>query len=482
MKHHLIPAIIMAFPLVPSIAQAQDYVERTFSAVNDDGVTIYYHCYDYDDPFIPRVCSVTNNGSACYSGHISIPPYAMGYEVTYIGRRAFESCTELLSVEIPNTVTGIGEEAFAYCHNLASVTLQENLVAIDDYAFSECDLTSITISKSVSMIGSNPFSGCPLTSIEVKAENAFYNSDNKCNAIIETRTNKLVTGCKNTIIPETVTSIGDRAFYNSTFKSINIPNSVRSIGSEAFAKCGFKTITIPENVTAIKSGAFSECWNLEEVKMGDYVSEIEKYAFGDDGNLKSITIPASVRYIGESAFFDCLRLESVYTKITNVFPIDIFVFRDGTPYGINDATLYVPYGLVETYKNTIGWDRFSKYKEMKPDEPIQQITPFNFSCNKKGSVSINGTQEITGSIDMANIIENSDNTFTFTPKPNCRLDQVILNGLDITSNVEGNTLTCTIPANSQMIVTFTSEQGDMNNDGTLDISDVVSIVNKILGN
>ena len=115
-------------------------------------------------------------------------------------------------------------------------------------------------------------------------------------------------------------------------------------------------------------------------------------------------------------------------------------------------------------------------------EPVQQIKPFNFSCDKKGSVTINGTQNITGKIDMADINEGADNTFTFAPKPGCKLDQVILNGLDITANVENNTLTCTIPANSQMIVTFTSEQGDMNNDGTLDISDVVAIVNKILGN
>ncbi len=104
------------------------------------------------------------------------------------------------------------------------------------------------------------------------------------------------------------------------------------------------------------------------------------------------------------------------------------------------------------------------------------------SCDKKGSVSINSLPTITNKISAASINEGTDNTFTFTPKSGCKLDQVILNGLDITVNVENNILTCTIPANSQMIVTFTSETGDMNTDGTLAISDVVSIVNKILGN
>jgi hypothetical protein len=177
-----------------------------------------------------------------------------------------------------------------------------------------------------------------------------------------------------------------------------------------------------------------------------------------------------VTSIDNSAFADCTNLSTVYSEITNFFDIDKSVFQ-----GSENTTLYVPKGMANIYRASTGWSVFKNIEEI-PSISMQ------LSCNTKGSVSINDTQSISSKITSVSILENTGNTFTFTPKPGCRLDQVILNGLDITANVEGNTLTCTIPANSQMIVTFTTEQGDINNDGRIDISDVVAIVNKILGN
>ena len=107
-------------------------------------------------------------------------------------------------------------------------------------AFRGCEaLTSINIPESVTEIGYCAFDGCyALTSIIVAEGNKVYDSRGNCNAIIETKTNRLIQGCTNTVIPESVTEIGDHAFYAcETMTSINIPNSVTKIGKSAFWWC-----------------------------------------------------------------------------------------------------------------------------------------------------------------------------------------------------------------------------------------------------
>ncbi len=139
--------------------------------------------------------------------------------------------------------------------------------------------------------------------------------------------------------------------------------------------------------------------------------------------------------------------------------------------------LYVPYGKKLTYTQTPGWNVFKDIKEM---DPAIMTTSLLLSCNSKGSITINGTTVFTNKIGSVDILEDAENTLVFTPKENCKLEQVCFNGFDITTSVENNTLKAVIPAKSQIVVMF-SKQGDMNNDGRLDISDVVSLVNLILG-
>ena len=154
----------------------------------------------------------------------------------------------------------------AGCKN---TTIPNSVKSIGNYAFRSCNgLTSITIPNSVTFIGDFAFCGCwDLTSIVVEEGNIRYDSRHNCNAIIETLSNKLIVGCKNTTIPNSVKSIGNYAFaYCSDLISVAIPNSVTSIGSSAFEGCdGLTSITIPNSVIRIGDRVFLYCDNLKEI-------------------------------------------------------------------------------------------------------------------------------------------------------------------------------------------------------------------------
>ena len=223
--------------------------------------------------------------------------YSIKENTQLIAGGAFEDCYHLTSITIPNSVTSIGENAFWRCYGLTSVTIPNSVTSIGNYAFYDCDaltsitipnsvttigegafyncssLTSITIPNSVTNIGEQAFYGCSdLTSIVVNSGNTKYDSRNDCNAIIETATNTLIVGCDNTTIPNSVTNIGEGAFYNhhgnyNKFPNcLIIPNSVINIGKLAFAHYdNLHIIMIGSNITSIEDSAFYDCNSVLEV-------------------------------------------------------------------------------------------------------------------------------------------------------------------------------------------------------------------------
>ena len=306
-----------------------------------------------------------------YAGDITIPATTTHnghqYNVTSIGDHAFYKCSSLTSVTIPNSVTSIGYSAFEDCSGLTSIEIPNSVTSIEHATFFYCNsLTSVTIGNSVTSIGNQAFDGCSaLTSIVVESGNSVYDSRNDCNAIIEATTNTLIMGCKNTIIPNSVTRIGEYAFHScSGLTSIEIPNSVIDIGATAFNGCsGLTSIivstnnmhycsvdgvlfnkeqtniihyprgyhiaeyVIPNSVTSIGSWAFSSCTDLTSVTIPNSVTSIGDWAFADCSGLTSIEIPNSVTSIGNCAFADCSGLTSV-TIPNSVTSIGYSAFED----------------------------------------------------------------------------------------------------------------------------------------------------------
>ncbi|MBO7594785.1 MAG: leucine-rich repeat domain-containing protein [Salinivirgaceae bacterium] len=317
------------------------------------------------------------------------------YSVTSIGAMAFERCSGLTTITIPESVTSIGYDAFYNCNGLTSIIIPNSVTSIGSDAFWYCiGLTTVTIPNSVTSIGKDAFGyvknivysgsaeGSPWGALNVNAipdEGGFIYSDaEKTNLAAYVGDEKEViipntvtsirddafAGCRNltsvTIpesvtkiggyafsdcsgltslaIPNSVTSIGEKAFMDcSGLTSVSIPNSVKTIGNCAFWGCvSLTTVTIPESVTSFGWGAFWDCVGLTSVTIPESVTSIGDYTFRSCKSLISVTIPNSVTTIGPEAFEDCVGLTSV-TIPESVVTIDYLAFNGCT--GLTTVTI-----------------------------------------------------------------------------------------------------------------------------------------------
>ena len=332
--------------------------------------------------------SVTSIGKEAFKSCLQLNTAYISNNVTEFGEAAFSGCSSLSSVNIPTSLTNIGKEFFLNCSSLSNVTIPNSVTSIGEKAFCGCrNLLSLAIPASVSTIEDMAFANCPgLTSIKVNSGNSKFDSRNNCNAIIETGTNSLVTGCQNTFIPSTVTAIGKNAFRGcTTLTSIAIPNSVTSIGNYSFDNCQIKEIFIPESINYIPSYAFAYNDSLKNVVICNGSWGVADYAFYMSDNIKSIHIKKADYCIGSEQKS----------------------FSNNTYYS---AKLYVPGNLLENYMNYYSWNKFRFFAEETGGfvdlnfNPSQQIGPTSAIIK----AVYNGTTPVTDSFFKYNNEEYGD--------------------------------------------------------------------------
>jgi hypothetical protein len=337
-----------------------------FSVVNN-GKTIYYNITSSTSP---RTVEVTFRGEAYntydseYTGDVVIPASVIyddnSYSVASIGVSAFRDCP-LTSVTIPNSVASIGGDAFYNCRSLSSATIGNSVTSIGYGAFYYCvKLSSITIPYSVTAIGSSAFRGCmelssvtipnlvvsigadafvscyKLTSINVSSGNQHYSSENGV----------LFNKDKKTLV----------YYPGGKTGAYTIPNSVTSIGNSAFYDCRLiSSVIIPNSVTSIENTTFYNCHLLSSVTIPNSVASIGHSAFYDCRSLTSITIPSSVTSIEDMAFANCTGLQAMIVKRTTPVSINANVFNYLTTSNIK---LLVPNNSVALYSAASVWKDF----------------------------------------------------------------------------------------------------------------------------
>ena len=298
-----------SFPVVDNLRYADTYlveaVDKSLSTYTIKAGTkwigsyAFSSCYSLTSITIPN--SVTSIGEGAFDYCSSLPvvdnvryadtylvealdkslsTYTIKVGTKWIGSRAFDDCSSLTSLTIPNSVTSIGNYAFKGCSSLTSITIPNSVTSIGDYAFSYCSsLTSVTIPESVTYIGYYAFDYCSsLTSVT---------------------------------IPNSVTSIGGYAFsYCSALTSVTIGSGVEFVGADAFYNCSALTKT---NYTGDIAGWCAIQWGNSSANPICYSENL----FINDVEVKDLVIPDSVTSIGNYAFFGCSNLSSVIWNAKN---------------------------------------------------------------------------------------------------------------------------------------------------------------------
>jgi uncharacterized repeat protein (TIGR02543 family) len=266
-------ALVMVLSMLPAgmiVSSALTSGDYTYTVANSEATITKY------------------NGSG---GSVTIPDSLGGTTVTTIDKSAFERCTGLTNLTIPDSIKTIGNRAFGFCSNLTTVSIGIGVSAIGTYAFGHCPkLTQLTVKS---------------------ANSSFYSEEN----VVFNKTKTILVVCAggkegNYSIPSTVNAIGESAFDSCTkLTAIAIPDGVTTIGIAAFSQCsGLTVVNIPDSVTSIGTQAFILCTGIVNLDIGEGLTVINDSVFHACSNLVNLTIGSHVTDIGSGAFLGCSAL------------------------------------------------------------------------------------------------------------------------------------------------------------------------------
>jgi hypothetical protein len=357
---------------------------------------------------------------------------------------------------IPSSITTICKGLFRGFLCFDSVTIPGSVETIGDFAFSGCDMSSLTLGEGIKIIGHNAFENCSnLTTVTIP-ESCEYDNAWGC---IFSNCQKLTSVIVNGNITTQMFS------YCSNLTNVTIGTKCSQINGSAFMGTAITSIIIPSSVSYLYSGAFQGCPNLKTVTIKRDVDNMGMY---------------NELYINGSSFADCPLIEDFYCEV----PFSVIRTEDyGNPVEnsyVNEATLHVPAADVTSYQTTFPWSQFGKVEAISGTTPPG---PTPTKCNKP-TISYNSA---TGTIDFACTTAGVDFVSSVTSEDfksystaSITLTQKYTISVYATKAGMDNSDTATM----DIIITGTGQAivvGDMDGNGTLDATDIVKLVNKIMG-
>lgn len=498
--------------------------------------SVFSGCSSLSSFIIPTGLTTINDNM--FSGCSSLSNISIPNSVTRIGSSAFSHCSELPSIVIPTSVAEIGSSAFSNCSSLASISIPEGVKIIDGDAFRECiSLTSVDIPNSVTSIGTYAFGECTgLASVSLGngvasiGSLAFYDCQSLANISFPEGL---------TSIGED--AFWGTQWYEKQPNGLLYINHVFYEYKDVMPEN--TKLELKNGTLGIAGGAFRNAWDrLVSIVIPESVVCIGERAFGECRGLTSITIPQNVESIGMMAFYNCTNLDSVITKIKEPYEIDGTIFSVFDEETISDlftsSTLYVPKGTKDKYAKTYCWNKFREVVEIEIAEesndtlsasdlqtlagtkvvlPIElknenEVKLCQFDLQLPNGVTV--TMKSNGKLDVklteraenhsvsSTQLANGDYRFIISSMDNDSFmgneGTLVEITLDVAETMEageytvkvlntelsvpdGNDLLVVRPADTESVLTVeTYTPGDVNNDGTVSVTDVGCAINYIL--
>ena len=465
-------------------------------------------------------CDITEIPDNALSGKTMLKELILPSKLQVIGKNAFKDCPYLTgNLDLPITLTSIGEYAFVGT-KYTSVTLPPSLKTIGDYAFQNLPIEQKLTLPKVTSVGAHAFEGTNITGVTIPdgvttiGDRAFAN----------TPTEGHVT------IPDGVTHLGNEVFSNTKISTVFLPNSVTMLSQGLFQGCkNLNQVYVPDNYTGMGNYAFDGCEALTTVRlsantttMGEYsmqgtpmdyvkvpskVEVLSRGAFKNSKNLVSLALPASLKSVEAEALYGCTALRNL-----SVEAIEPPTIKGGSAIqGIHTdlCIISIPTQSFNAYMNAPHWGLFVQMRndiavetagngeitfesveeeeEDEEEEVVYAKRRGTAQAKKRAPSYATPEDALTYANNGSSIFvpKNGKVLLRITPDAGEELVSATLDGKDIMPDIKDNVYIATADkANAKLVVKFSgakTQQGDVNGDGEVNVTDIQSIANHILG-